>query len=94
MKMKSPANATPPSAKQLNGPDQLEKYLTHQQQLLQLLQSAHRVDLGRNRAAISLSPWIKLKLGDTFRFVIAHQQRHFQKLEPLLIPETAAATSH
>jgi hypothetical protein len=91
MKMKSPANAVPPAATDLNAQQQLDNYLAHQRRLLDLLQRAQSVDLGRNRAATSLSPWIRLKLGDTFRFVVAHQQRHFQKLDPLLVTRQASA---
>jgi hypothetical protein len=31
------------------------------------------------RLPISISPWIKLKLGDVLQFVIAHNERHIQQ---------------
>lgn len=78
MKMKSPANAVPPATEALDHEAVLQAYLAHQNRLLYLLKRARSVDLGRNRAATSLSSIIRLKLGDTFRFLIAHQQRHMQ----------------
>ena len=57
-----------------------KQFLAHQEELLRLVQAAGRADLGRVRVPISLTPLIRLKLGDTFRFVIAHQQRHFQQI--------------
>jgi uncharacterized damage-inducible protein DinB len=41
-----------------------------------LLQSAREVDLNRTKTAISITKLITLKLGDTFRFVITHNERH------------------
>jgi hypothetical protein len=38
-------------------------------------------DMGKLRLPISISKLIKLKAGDTFRFLIAHQQRHFVQLQ-------------
>jgi len=35
-----------------------------------------KVDIGKTKTAISISKWIKLKLGDTLRVVIYHNQRH------------------
>lgn len=74
-KMKSPANATPssfPDAKAM-----LDEFIQHQHHLLNLLQIAEQHDLNKNRIPVSISKLISLKLGDTFRFVTAHQQRHF-----------------
>jgi len=74
-KMKSPANAQPaiaPDAKEM-----LDEFIRHQHRLLNLVQIARQHDLNKNRIPISISKLIALKLGDTFRFVTAHQQRHF-----------------
>lgn len=55
-----------------------------QQKLLNYLQQAAKADIGKLRVPISISKWIKLKLGDTFRFLIAHQQRHFIQIDNIL----------
>jgi len=59
----------------------LEEFLQQQYQLLELLEQATKHDIGRIRIPISIARIIKLKLGDTFRFVIAHHQRHFVQCE-------------
>jgi len=55
----------------------LKTFLEQQQTLLELLEKAKTKNIGRIRTPISISRFIKLKLGDTFRFLIAHEQRHF-----------------
>jgi hypothetical protein len=81
MKMKSPANAIPPTSEVLKTEAVIEEFLVLQKRLLYLLQRARAVDLGKNRVPTSLSTWLRLKLGDTFRFVVAHQERHFQHIQ-------------
>ena len=81
MKMKSPANAIPPASGALEVEAELETFFGLQNRLLYLLQRARQVDLGAHRVPTSLGKWVRLKLGDSFRFVIAHQERHFQHIE-------------
>ena len=59
----------------------LEKFLSQQKTLLELLQQAEKVSLTKNKTGISISKWIKLKLGDTFRIVIYHNLRHVIQAE-------------
>ncbi len=54
----------------------LRTFIDQQQELLGLLKSARKVDLNRTKTSISISRLLTLKLGDTFRFLIAHQERH------------------
>lgn len=77
-KMQSPRDHRPEAM-----PDWLPvigTFLSQQQQLLELLEKAKLKDIGSIRIPISISRVIRLKLGDTFRFLIAHQQRHFIQL--------------
>ncbi len=83
-KMKTPANARPAESQQLNAREILDVFLRDQHQLLNLLQIARSVDLGKLRVPVSIYPWMKIKLGDTFRFHIAHQQRHAVQIERAL----------
>ncbi|XVJ65309.1 MAG: DinB family protein [Lacibacter sp.] len=81
-KMKAPKNAVPsalPDAKTM-----LEEFISHQHHLLNLLQIAKTANLEYNRIPTSLSKMISLKLGDTFRFFIAHEQRHFVQIHNTL----------
>lgn len=59
----------------------ISEFLAGEQKLISLLQMALNTDMGKLRLPISISRLIKLKAGDTFRFLIAHQQRHFVQLQ-------------
>ena len=85
-KMKAPKNAVPAP-----DPDpriMLAEFIDQQEMLLKLLGEAGSVDLGRVRVPISIAPWIRLKLGDTFLFLTAHIGRH------VLQAERAVAATH
>ncbi|HSY61996.1 MAG TPA: DinB family protein [Cytophaga sp.] len=52
----------------------------HQQELLlSYLRIAQNHDLNRIKIPISISPFIKLKLGDVFQFIIVHNERHLEQ---------------
>lgn len=54
----------------------LDKFINQQKKTLVLLEAAKKIDLIRTKTGISISKWIKLRLGDTFRVVIYHNYRH------------------
>lgn len=51
-------------------------FLQQQERMLSLLEQAAQVDLTKTKTGITLTRWIRLRLGDTFRVVIYHNQRH------------------
>ncbi|MEQ8704118.1 MAG: DinB family protein [Phaeodactylibacter sp.] len=59
----------------------LSTFLEQQTETLELLKQARNVDLTKTKTSISISSWIKLRLGDTFRVVIYHNQRHLDQAE-------------
>lgn len=59
----------------------LDKFILHQAKLIDQLEKARQVDLNKTKTSITISKWIKLKLGDTFRVVIYHNQRHILQAE-------------
>lgn len=65
----------------------IEKFLQQQKKMLKLLDAARRVSLNKTKTSISIAPMLKLKLGDTFRVVIYHNQRHI--VQALRAVETA-----
>lgn len=78
-KMQSPKDKRPAAH-----PDSLPviaEFLQQQQTLLKLLEVAKSKNIGRIRTPISISKLVKLKLGDTFRFLIAHEQRHILQMQ-------------
>lgn len=75
-KMKAFKKYNPPP--QLNAHAVVAAFIQQQETLLTLLQKASSADLDA-KIPISLTPLIRLKLGDTFQFVIAHDERHMQQ---------------
>lgn len=82
-KMKAPKEAVPSAA-----PDpvaMLAEFIEQQERTLQLLEAARSVNLNTVRVPISLSRWVRLRLGDTFGFVVAHNERHVLQAERALV---------
>lgn len=63
--------------------DVLTRFIAFQTELLILLESAKKVDLTSVKTSITL-PLLKFRLGDTFRFVINHNERHIQQAKKAL----------
>jgi hypothetical protein len=81
-KMKAPKNAIP--SVQPDVIQMLEEFISHQHHLLNLLSIAKSANLEYIRIPTSLSKFLSLKLGDSFRFFIAHEQRHFLQINTVL----------
>lgn len=62
----------------------LETFIRSLEELPGLLDAAARVNLNKVKTSISISRWIRLKLGDTLRVVIYHNQRHIRQAEKVL----------
>lgn len=66
----------------------LDTFITQQTRLNELMQIAENTDLGSVRIQTAI-PLVKIKLGDAFRFIVGHNERHiwqankqFQNLLP------------
>ncbi len=59
--------------------DGLEEFIEQQKQMLVLLNDAKQYNLTKIKTSISISKLLKLRLGDTFRVVIYHNQRHMEQ---------------
>ncbi len=81
-KMKAFKAHVPPSG--LDGHAVVAKFIHQQESLIKLLRKAGQKDMNKIKIPISISRWIKMKLGDTFRFIIAHNERHMQQAERLM----------
>lgn len=73
-KMKAMKSYMP--AKGLNVESVFREFFQHQNKILQLLDVAKRRNMNSIKIPISITKLIRFKLGDTFRFLIAHEQRH------------------
>lgn len=60
-------------------------FIDQQKQLLDLLNAARLVNLNKVKTSISITTLIKLKLGDTFRFLIYHNKRHIVQAQKVLM---------
>lgn len=82
-KMKTFKNMNPLNSR-LDKDKVILEFMQQQEEMLRLLNEARKIDLNKTKTNISISKWIKLKLGDTFRFVIFHNQRHLVQAEKVL----------
>lgn len=73
-KMKAPKDKRPVNGQVSN--QALQRFLSDVDTLSVLLDQAQSVNWTKTKTAISLTPWIKLRLGDTFRFYVYHIDRH------------------
>lgn len=55
------------------------EFIQQQEKLLVFLKASANTDLNKVRIPISILQWLKLKLGDVFQFMIAHDERHLQQ---------------
>jgi hypothetical protein len=72
-KDKNPLNAP------LNTPV-IDKFISQQLKMIELLNQANGVSLNKIKIGTTLSSLIRIKLGDTFRFIINHNIRHLQQI--------------
>ena len=56
-------------------------FIRQQEELLICVRRGYSLDVNAARIPISISKWIRLSVGDTLRFLIAHDERHFQQAE-------------
>ena len=62
----------------------IDEFINQQNKMLELLEKSKIIDLEKTKTSISISKLIKLKLGDTFRFVIYHNLRHIKQADNIL----------
>lgn len=81
-KMKSPRDKNPSNSKL--SITSLNRFLKQQEQIVCLLNQCRNIDLTKTKASISLTNFIKLRLGDTLRFYCYHIERHVLQAEKAL----------
>lgn len=59
----------------------IDRFINQQVKMLDLLNKTRAVSLNKEKIPITLTKLIKLKMGDTFRFVINHNIRHIKQIE-------------
>jgi hypothetical protein len=68
----------------MNGHAVLNEFLSAQNELLQLLEAMRGKDLAGVKIPITISRFIKIRLGDAARFLVAHQVRHLLQVKNTL----------
>lgn len=81
-KMKTFKNKNPLGSKL--GRSTVNRFIEQQQKMLELLAGATKVSLTNTQTGTSISSYIRLKLGDTLRVVIYHNQRHVVQAKRVL----------
>jgi len=76
-KMSAPKDHTPQV--QEDSHKVIAEFIEQQEKLLELLDKAKEIDMNNSKVPISIAKFIKLKLGDTLLFLIAHNYRHIQQ---------------
>ncbi len=76
LKNADPANFTQPVDRSV-----ITEFLRQQEDILELLQLAEKVDLSKTKTGISITRLIRLRLGDTLRVVIYHNWRHIEQAQ-------------
>lgn len=61
----------------------IDRFVEQQLRLIHLLSQAGSVSLNKVKIKTSISGLIKLKLGDTYQFLINHMLRHFRQIEKI-----------
>lgn len=64
--------------------DTLSKFIEDQDTLLQLLEQSKTLDLNKIKITSAIGAIVTFKLGDAFRFLIAHNQRHILQAQRAL----------
>lgn len=60
------------------------RFLKQQQRMLELFSAAGRFHLGKVKTGVTFSSMIHLRLGDTLRFLVIHNERHVRQAEEAL----------
>ncbi len=62
----------------------IHEFIAQQEELLEILERSLNVNLKKTKTRVSISKMIKLRLGDTFRVLIYHNQRHLIQAQKAL----------
>lgn len=59
----------------------IDRFVNQQIKLIDLLNKSREVNLNEVKIKTSISSLLRLRLGDTFQFIINHNLRHFRQIE-------------
>lgn len=76
-KMSAPQNMTPSKSEYEN--EVVDVFIDHQKQLLALISQCRSININGSKVSITISKYLKLKLADTLRVVVYHNERHIHQ---------------
>lgn len=83
-KFQSPKNYNPIVHPEIVSDNELIIFEKKQLELIDIIEKSKTVNIQRVKIPISISKFIRLKLGDALLFVIYHDERHLQQIKNLL----------
>lgn len=78
-KFKAPAEYNPTLSPGLVTGNDLKKLIQGQQEFMQIIEKAVQVNLRKVKVPISVSKFVRLRLGDALLFVAYHNERHIEQ---------------
>lgn len=69
--------------RELNAKAVVAEFIRQQEDLLGMMKLARQRDLNKIKIPTSISNWVRMNLGDTFRFIVAHNERHIRQADRL-----------
>lgn len=91
VKMRTPSDKNP-AGSALNDVT-IDRFIKQQEMLKSILERARTADMTKTKVPISLAKFMKLRLGDTFRFFTYHIERHIMQAEKVLEHQSAHMSS-
>lgn len=64
--------------------DTMSKFIEDQDKIIAALERSKSLDLNKNKITSAIGPIVTFKLGDAFRFLIGHNQRHMIQAQEVL----------
>ncbi len=80
-KKKMKAFKTHRPSRELNAKEVVAEFVRQQEELLSMMKLARHRDLSKIKIPTSIASWIRMNLGDTFRFIVAHNERHMRQAD-------------
>ncbi len=79
MKLKTFKTMDPPPA--LDPKAVIDAFYAEHEEMIRLINQSRAVNIDKVKVATALGSWVKLRLGEAFRFLLAHTQRHVVQLQ-------------
>jgi len=83
-KFNAPKGNNPSLDSNIVSDQEIESFITQQEELLTIIGKSENVNLKRVKIPISISKIVRLRLGDALLFVVYHNQRHIQQIKNLI----------